>query len=105
MVIDNPAHYNLAFVAREVQKRGAIGVAYITVYPTETKISLRLNKKLTNEQRDKYRVDLLALTMNGGGHKPAAGAETDSLEIALEKIESWGRKKGLEMSFEDLRKK
>jgi hypothetical protein len=105
VIIDNPGHYNLPFVARELQKRGALGVAYITVYPTETKISLRLNRKLTDEQRDKYRVDLLALTMGGGGHKPAAGAETDNLESAVEKIESWGRKKGLKISFEDLRKK
>ncbi len=105
ILIDNPLHYNLAFVAREVQKRGALGAAYITVYPTEVKISLRLNKKLSEEQKEKYRVDLLALTMNGGGHKPAAGAETNDLETAIEKIESWGRKKELAMSFEDLRKR
>ena len=105
IIIDNPGHYNLAFVAREVQKRGALGVAYISVYPTETKISLRLNRKLTDEQRDKYRVDLLARSMGGGGHKPAAGAETDNLETAIEKIESWGRKKRLKLSLEDLRKK
>ena len=104
-IIDNPTHYNLAFVARELQKRGALGVAYLTVYPTEVKISLRLNKSLTDKQREEYRVDLLAITMGGGGHKPAAGAETDDLEVAIEKIESWGRKKGLNLSFVDLRKK
>jgi len=105
IIVDEPAHYNLAFVAREVQNKGALGVAYISVYPDETKISLRLNKKLTDEQREKYRVDLLAQSMGGGGHKPAAGAETDNLEVAIEKIKSWGRKKELNLSFVDLRKK
>ncbi|NPD89129.1 MAG: hypothetical protein HGN29_10420 [Asgard group archaeon] len=105
VIIDNPLHYNLTFVAREVQKRGAMGAAYITVYPTEVKISLRLNKKLSEEQKEKYRVDLLAQSMDGGGHKPAAGAETDNLEIVVEKIDSWARKKGLAISFVDLREK
>lgn len=105
VIVDNPLHYNIAFVAREIQKRGAMGAAYITVYPTEVKISLRLNKKLTDEQKEKYRVDLLAQSMDGGGHKPAAGAETDNLEIVVEKIESWCEMKGLAISFVDLRKR
>ncbi|MCG3227492.1 MAG: hypothetical protein H7645_11290, partial [Candidatus Heimdallarchaeota archaeon] len=48
---------------------------------------------------------LLAQSMDGGGHKPAAGAETDNLEIVVEKIESWCEMKGLAISFVDLRKR
>jgi hypothetical protein len=105
VIIDNPLHYNIAFVAREVQKRGALGAAYITVYPTEVKISLRLNKELSEEEKEKYRVDLLAQSMGGGGHKPASGAEADNLEVVVEKIKSWAGEKELVISFVDLREK
>ncbi len=105
VLIDEPLHYNLAYIASDLQKRGAIGAGYITVYPSEVKVSLRLSKSLSPEQVDKYRVDLLANTMSGGGHKPASGAEMNSLEEALEKIKSWGRKKGIEVNIVDLREK
>ncbi len=105
VVVDKPLHYNLAYIASDLQKRGALGAGFITVYPSEVKVSLRLSKSLTPEQVEKYRVDLLAKTMSGGGHKPASGAEMSNLEEALEKIDSWGRKKGLEVNIVDLREK
>jgi hypothetical protein len=105
VVVDEPLHYNLAYIASVLQKRGALGAGFITVYPTEVKVSLRLSKSLSPEQVEKYRVDLLAKTMSGGGHKPASGAEVNNLEEALEKIKDWGRKKGLEINIVDLREK
>lgn len=105
IIIDRPVHYNLSFIAGEVMKKGAIGAAYITKYPAEAKISFRLSKTLSEKEIDKFRVDLLAQSMSGGGHKPASGAETDTLEEALTKIENWGKNLNFEMETVDLREK
>ncbi|MFW9851384.1 MAG: hypothetical protein ACFFDS_00395 [Candidatus Thorarchaeota archaeon] len=105
IIIDKPLHYNLAYIASDLQKRGALGVGYITVYPSEIKLSFRLSKALSPKEVDKYRVDLLANTMGGGGHKPASGAEMSNLEEALIKINSWAKKKGLKINTVDLREK
>ncbi len=105
IIIDSPFHYNTAFIAREVMKKGAIGVAYITVYPAEVKISLRLSRALKPEAVEKYRVDLLAKQMAGGGHKGASGAEMENLELSLEEIIEWTKEKGLETEIVDLRQK
>ena len=102
-IIDKPLNYNIAFIASEVMKRGAIGVAYITVYPKEVKISLRLNRNLEAKNVDYYRVDLLAQTMSGGGHKGASGAEVEKLEQAIKKISEWIEQKGLDTEIIDLR--
>ena len=105
VLIDNPLHYNLAYIASDLQKRGAYGVAYITVYPSEIKLSFRLSRALSPKEVDTYRVDLLANIMGGGGHKPASGAEMKDLEEALTIINSWVKKKGLKVNTVDLRKK
>jgi len=105
VLIDKPLHYNIAFISHEIQKRGATGIAYLTVYPDEVKVSLRLNKQLSSEDVERYRVDLLAQSMSGGGHKGASGAETESLESTLEKIKSWTNEKGLQIAIYDLREK
>ncbi|MHA2357823.1 MAG: hypothetical protein ACXABK_03515 [Candidatus Heimdallarchaeaceae archaeon] len=105
VLVDKPLHYNIAFISHEIQKRGATGIAYLTVYPDEVKVSLRLNKQLSSEDVDRYRVDLLAQRMSGGGHKGASGAETDDLESTLEQIESWTKEKGLQIAIYDLREK
>ena len=105
VIIDNPLHYNLAYIASELQKRGAVGAVYITVYPSEVKLSFRLSRALSPKEVDKYRVDLLANAMGGGGHKPASGAEMNNLEEALDKINSWAKKKGLKVNTVDLREK
>lgn len=104
VLIDEPLHFNLAYIASDLQKRGAIGAGYITVYPDEIKLSFRLSKALSPKEVDKYRVDLLANSMGGGGHKPASGAEMSNLEEALEKINSWAKKNGLKVNSVDLRK-
>ncbi|MCK5410115.1 MAG: hypothetical protein KAJ30_07605, partial [Candidatus Heimdallarchaeota archaeon] len=105
IIIDRPVHYNLSFIAGEAMKNGAIGVAYITEYPNDVKISFRLSKALSTEEIDKFRVDLLAQSMSGGGHKPASGAETETLEEALTKIENWAKNLNFEMEIIDLREK
>ena len=105
IIIDFPLHYNTAFIASEVMKKGATGVAYITVYPDEVKISLRLSKTLKPETVEKYRVDLLARQMDGGGHKGASGAEMENLELSLEEIKGWTKEKELETEIIDLRQK
>ncbi len=103
IIIDKPVHHNLTFIAYEIMRQGSIGTAYLTVYPSITRISLRLSKSLSDEEIEKYRVDLLAKKMSGGGHKPASGAQTDNLEIALETIQKWAKKVGLSSSVADLR--
>ncbi len=105
IIIDRPVHYNISFIAGEAMKNGAIGAAYITKYPNEVKISFRLSKALSTEEVDKFRVDLLAQSMSGGGHKPASGAETETLEEALSKIGDWGENHNFEMETVDLRGK
>ncbi|MCE7741503.1 MAG: hypothetical protein GOP50_03505 [Candidatus Heimdallarchaeota archaeon] len=105
IIIDSPLHYNTAFIASEVMKKGATGVAYITVYPDEVKISLRLSRSLKPQTVEKYRVDLLAKKMDGGGHKGASGAEMESLEPSLEEIIEWTKEKVLETEIVDLRQK
>lgn len=103
VIIDQPLHLNLAFIANEVMKRGAIGAAYLTEYPTEVKVSLRLSRTLPEELVEKYRVDLLAHSMSGGGHKGASGAEADNLDRVLKNIEKWTKEVGLCMSIVDFR--
>ncbi|MHA1398988.1 MAG: hypothetical protein ACTSQE_01340 [Candidatus Heimdallarchaeaceae archaeon] len=104
ILIDRPMHYNITFIAHELMHRGAKGVAYLTEYPDATRISLRLSKQLDDEQIEKYRVDLLAKEMNGGGHKPASGAQTKNIRDAIEKITAWTTKMNLENTIVDLRK-
>ena len=103
VIIDHPLHLNLAFIANEVMKRGAIGAAFITEYPEEVKVSLRLSRALSDELVDKYRVDHLAHSMSGGGHKGASGAEANDMEEVLEKIRNWSKEAGLNMSIVDFR--
>jgi len=103
VIIDHPLHLNLAFIANEVMKRGAIGAAYLTEYPSEVKVSLRLSRSLSEELVEKYRVDLLAHSMAGGGHKGASGAEADNVGRVLEKIGKWSKEVGLCMSIVDFR--
>lgn len=105
IIIDRPVHYNLSFIAGEAMKNGAVGAAYITEYPNDVKISFRLSKALSAEEIDKFRVDLLAQSMSGGGHKPASGAETETLEEALTKIENWVKNLNFKMEIIDLREK
>lgn len=105
IIIDDPLHYNTAFIAREVMKRGAIGAAYITVNPDDVKISLRLSKTLRPDEVEKYRVDLLAKQMDGGGHKGASGAELKDLDQTLDKILLWTKKMNLQAETLDLREK
>lgn len=102
IIIDRPLHYNTAFISSEVMKRGAKGTAYLTEYPNEVKISFRLSKALSKKKIEKYRVDLLAKNMFGGGHKGASGAETDSIDEALTKIEKWVKEKKLKTTYIDL---
>jgi hypothetical protein len=104
ILVDEPLHYNIAAISTQLQKRGVTGVAYITVYPEEVKISLRLNRSLTKEEVEKYRVDTLANKMAGGGHKGASGAEMEELEETLEIIRNWVKEVQLEMKIVDLRK-
>ena len=105
IIIDSPLHYNTAFIAREVMKRGAIGAAYLTVNPNDVKVSLRLSRALPQEIVDKYRVDLVANKMDGGGHKGASGAEVENLEQVMERLIEWTEKKRLKTEIVDLREK
>jgi len=105
IIVDNPFHYNTAYIARGVMKRGAIGAAYITDYPGEVKLSLRLSRSLSPEEVEKYRVDLLANQMSGGGHKGASGAEAENLEFALDKIIKWTKQKNLTSKILNLKEK
>ena len=105
IIIDYPHRYNTAFIAGEIMKRGSKGAAYISVYPDNVKVSLRLSKLLKSEDVEKYRVDLLAEQMEGGGHKGAAGAELENLEQVMGKINSWTVELKLETVIVDLRKK
>ena len=103
IVVDKPEHYNMAYIAHELMKKGAKGAAYLTEFPTYVKISLRLSKNLSEQEIDRYRVDLLAKRLNGGGHKPAAGAQTRTLTEALEKIELWAKTNDFTFEIIDLR--
>ncbi len=104
IIIDKPLHYNIAAISSELQKRGVKGVTYITVYPEEVKISFRLNRALKPEEVEKYRVDLLANKMDGGGHKGASGAEMENLEETLGIIKNWIKEVQLKLGVVDLRK-
>ncbi|MHA1516879.1 MAG: DHHA1 domain-containing protein, partial [Candidatus Heimdallarchaeaceae archaeon] len=99
ILIDDPLHYNTAAISSELQKRGVKGVAYLTVYPEETKVSLRLNRALSIKDVEKYRVDLLANTMSGGGHKGASGAEMENLDETLKIIKTWINEVNLNMKI------
>ncbi|MHA1667695.1 MAG: DHHA1 domain-containing protein [Candidatus Heimdallarchaeaceae archaeon] len=103
VLIDTPMHFHTAFLAGELMRRNAKGVAYLTVYPEVVKVSLRLSKKLSSKKVNRYRVDLLAKSMGGGGHKPASGAETKNLQEALERINTWAKLVKLKVSIVDLR--
>ena len=105
IIIDTPLHFNTAYIAREVMRRGAKGAAYITEYPDVIKLSLRLNRVLTAEEVENYRVDHLAEQMEGGGHKGASGAEAENLEFVMEKIVGWAETKNLRVEIIDLKEK
>lgn len=104
ILIDDPLSYNLPFIAHELMHKGAIGTSYLTVYPENVKISFRLNKKLSENEIERYRTDILAKKMGGGGHKPASGAQAHSLEYALEMIQEWAKNMGFKTKIVDLRK-
>ncbi len=103
ILIDHAMHFNITYIAHELMHRGATGVAYLTQYPDFIRISLRLSKKLSEKEIDYYRVDHLANSMGGGGHKPASGAQLDSLDLAIKKIEQWAQEKNLKTKIVDLR--
>ena len=56
-------------------------------------LSFRVSKGLTQEQYALYRVDQLASTFGGGGHKAASGAIVSDADRAVERILEWGRKR------------
>ncbi len=65
------------------------------------RVSFRLNPKLSQEETDFLRVDLIAQELGGGGHKGAASALIQSLSKHHTQIISWIASLGLEYSEYD----
>ncbi len=103
ILIDSPHNYDLHFIGSQLMYKGVKGSAYLSVYPDNVKISLRLSKTLSDEEIDHYRVDELAKTLNGGGHKGASGGQMVSLDETIERIHSWAKIKNFSVIIVDLR--
>lgn len=102
VIVNNNEAMPKSIIYNILERGGKVGVA-LTEDQKITRISLRLSKKLSPENVEKYRVDLLAQQMNGGGHPPAAGAATQTVEDALKIISKWAETKGLSMVINDFR--
>ncbi len=102
VIVDSNEAMPKSIVYDILERGGKVGIA-LTQDQKITRISLRLSKQLAPEEIQKYRVDLLARQMNGGGHPPAAGAATQTLDEALTKIDEWAKSKGLSMVINDFR--
>lgn len=105
IIIDLADHFNLPYIAHELMKKGAKGSAYLTQFPDYVKISLRLSKRLSEQEIEHYRVDTLAKIFGGGGHKPAAGAQSIDLDETVNKIENWAHDHGFSVNILDLRER
>ena len=75
--------------------------------PSGVNISLRRATWLDQNdplEANKIRLDLLAKTMNGGGHPYAAGCYTANLSEAIKTISNWSDKLGLTLIIIDIKK-
>ncbi|MHA2288612.1 MAG: DHH family phosphoesterase [Promethearchaeota archaeon] len=75
------------------------------LYPGKrfTGLSFRVSSSISDSQLPDYRVDGLASEFSGGGHPRAAGGRSDSLQDALQKLNSWIEEKKLSVNVHDLR--
>ncbi|MFX0183113.1 MAG: hypothetical protein ACFE95_08545 [Candidatus Hodarchaeota archaeon] len=69
-----------------------------------TGISLRVNPQIPNSELDRYRVDLIATELSGGGHPRAAGGRGSSFKKTLKRIVNWAQEKHFNYQIYDLRK-
>ncbi len=91
---------------RSILTRVNIGAASVVEeLDHSARISLRIKKSYQKENKEweKYRVDQLAKSMNGGGHMAASGAKTKTVQEAIEKISQWASEKGLNLIIADFR--
>ncbi len=88
-----------------LQKANIGGVSIIEEQSRKCRLSFRIRKDVqkSNKEWEKYRIDLLATSLNGGGHMAAAGAKADSVELAKEKILAWAKSLNMSVSVADLR--
>ena len=88
-----------------LQKARIGGVSIIEEPSGQCRLSFRLRKDFqrNNLSWEKYRIDLLATSLNGGGHMAAAGAKADDVRSAIEKILAWAKTLDLRVSIADLR--
>jgi len=103
LIIDKPDHYSIGYITHELLHKGAKVGIYATTYDDYVKLSLRLSKRLSEDEINYYRVDNLAKRMNGGGHKPASGCQTKTLDEAIKIIKEWATNKKLSIAIIDLR--
>ncbi|MHA2366809.1 MAG: DHH family phosphoesterase [Candidatus Hodarchaeales archaeon] len=86
-------------LALNLGKKGVKIIIFLTEREDKVTISLRQSKRNTQNEIEKFRLDLLAKTLNpnGGGHAEAAGSVSTSISEALSKISEWAELKVLEM--------
>ncbi len=88
----------------DLLERGSKVAVALTVDNKLVKISFRVNRHLPPELKEKYRVDLLAKKLNGGGHMAASGAAASTIEEALDVILPWVKEKHLSYEIYDIRR-
>ncbi len=88
-----------------LQKAKIGGVSIIEEQSGQCRLSFRIRKAFQKHDKswEKYRVDLLASSLNGGGHMTAAGAKADGVESAIDRILAWAKSLGMGVSITDLR--
>lgn len=102
ILISKDSDFDLKSAIYYLMQNGAMVAVSVRVMPEIVKLSLRITKRATEAEVEKYRVDLLARTMSGGGHKPASGAATSTLDEALDKLQEWAASKSLELSISNM---
>ncbi|MFX0210194.1 MAG: hypothetical protein ACFFDT_29705, partial [Candidatus Hodarchaeota archaeon] len=69
-----------------------------------TGVSLRVNPQIPDSELDRYRVDLLATDLLGGGHPRAAGGRGFSFKRTLNNLVKWTQENQFNYQICDLRK-
>jgi len=82
------------------------GASFVEDRDSSVRISLRLSKIFQNSDGfdiNKYRLDILANRLNGGGHMAAAGARSKNIEGGLNEFKAWAKSLNLKLLVHDFR--
>jgi len=107
ITITKDGQYDSVSLLKSAMTRCRVGGASVVVEQSGSiRISLRLSKIFQSSEGfdlDKYRLDLVANKLNGGGHRAASGARAQNIEIGLNELKLWADSLKLKLLIADFR--